>query len=486
MSETQFEYGFRYDPMQWVENDSSLDAAEVRRLVLQNPKPQDRQVFARQIDAQLAEQQDDGSIGTHPLHPVLITSEALVELAKLGASAEEPRVKRALDYLVAQGGYDAGLQSIPPSVYDAMSRFDRNEIPGLKGEVSKQIDEADDWIHLNRQCPWTPVKGLMSLWRNRHLDDRSAATLEQGFKNITEPLNAAGCADYNDPWGYLDAAGSVDLPLAREIVEKQVPMILRSQTADGGWGEHSVKVFRALTKYGFFEALRDPILLPADWRIVKEIPVNGDELVSMTWGDGKLWVYDRKANEIIALSAANGIVERQLKLDVEHGESVGWRDGELVLTQQLPTEQGWLSYEKTRRLLTIDCMTGNVQKEEVLDGLFNIKGAAQVGDELVVADGFLNAVGIFDANMKLDRQRVLGAPGSMELAVQDDTLWHTDWLLTEIIFRSDLNGKLLDWGTTPFQGGCAGLAFDGVKLWALDHTRNRVCMIEKSAEAGIG
>jgi hypothetical protein len=245
-------------------------------------------------------------------------------------------------------------------------------------------------------------------------------------------------------------------------------------------------VFRALTKYGFFEALRDPILLPADWRIVKEIPVNGDELVSMTWGDGKLWVYDRKANEIIALSAANGIVERQLKLDVEHGESVGWRDGELVLTQQLPTEQGWLSYEKTRRLLTIDCMTGNVQKEEVLDGLFNIKGAAQVGDELVVADGFLNAVGIFDANMKLDRQRVLGAPGSMELAVQDDTLWHTDWLLTEIIFRSDLNGKLLDWGTTPFQGGCAGLAFDGVNLWALDHTRNRVCMIEKSAEAGIG
>lgn len=482
MSETQFEYGFRYDPMRWVENNVSLHAAEVRQLVFQKPNPQDRQLFAEKIDAVLAEQQDDGSIGTHPLHPVLMTSEALVELAKLGATAKEPRVRRALDYLVAQRGYDAGLKSIPASVYDAMSRFDRHEIAGLKGEVSKQIDEADEWIHLNRQCPWTPAKGLMSLWRNRHLDDRSLATIERGLKNISEPLNAAGCADYNDPWGYLDAAGSVDLPLGREIVAKQVPMILRSQTADGGWGEHSVKVFRALSKYGLFEALRGPTPLPADWRIVEEISVSGGELASMTWGDEMLWVYDRQANEVLALSPANGNIERRLKLDVEHGQSIGWRDGTIVLTQQLPTEEGWSSHEKTRRLLTIDPMTGKVQKAEVLDGLFNVKGAVQVGHRLVVADGFLNAVAFLDANLNLDRLTVLGAPGSMELAAQDRTLWHTDWLLTEIIFRSDLKGKLLDWGSTPFQGGCAGLAFDGVNLWALDHTNKRVCMIERTSE----
>jgi len=53
-------------------------------------------------------------------------------------------------------------------------------------------------------------------------------------------------------------------------------------------------------------------------------------------------------------------------------------------------------------------------------------------------------------------------------------------LLTEIIFRSDLSGKLLDWGTAPFQGSCAGLAFDGRNLWALDHSGHRVCMIEKT------
>jgi|TARA_Y100000310_G_scaffold336490_1_gene421160 hypothetical protein len=480
MSQTQFEYGFRYDPMHWVENDPSLHAAEVRRLVFETPKPQDKQVFAEQIDAQLSEQQDDGSIGTHPLHPVLITSEALVAVAKLGASAEEPRVKRALDYLVSERGYDRGLESIPASVYDAMSRFDRDDIPGLQGEVSKQIDDAEEWIHLHLQCPWTPVKGLMSLWRNRHLDDRSMATLERGFSNICEPLNAAGCAEYNDPWGYLDAAGSVDLPLGREIVAKQVPMILRSQTPDGGWGEHSVKVLRALTKYGLFEPLREPLPLPADWRIVHEIPIGSVDATGMTWGDGKLWVYDRQANDIVALSSTNGTIERRLKLDVEHGRYIGWRDGDLLLTQQLPTEQGWMSHEKTRRLLTIDAMTGEVQKEELLDGLFEVKGVAQVGDQLVVADGFLNSVAFFDTNLKLERLRVLGAPGSIELTAQDQTLWHTDWLLTEIIFRSDLSGKLLDWGTAPFQGGCAGLAFDGRNLWALDHSGHRVCMIEKT------
>ena len=243
-------YGFRYDPIRWAENDTSLHAAEVRRFVLGRPNPEDQEIFAAKIDDLLEEQQEDGRIGTHPIHPVLVTSEALVNLANLGATDSDPRIENALGYLLAQKGYDAGLESVPGSVFDAMSCFGRTDIPGIQDQVKAQIDDTFSWIHLHCLCPWTPAKGLISLWRNRHHDDRSIGTIERGLRNIAAPLNAAGCASYNDPWGYLDAAATVDLPTGREIIEKQIPMILRSQKADGGWGENSHKVFRALRKCG--------------------------------------------------------------------------------------------------------------------------------------------------------------------------------------------------------------------------------------------
>jgi hypothetical protein len=109
---------------------------------------------------------------------------------------------------------------------------------------------------------------------------------------------------------------------------------------------------------------------------------------------------------------------------------------------------------------------------------------------MVVADGFLNAVGLFRLpDLKKRRVRVLGAPGTIHLATEDGVVWHTDWLLTNIIFKSEPNGKLLDWGTAPFEGGVGdwedqmavmGLAYDGKSLWALNNKTRRICLMEKT------
>ena len=46
--------------------------------------------------------------------------------------------------------------------------------------------------------------------------------------------------------------GVIDHPVAREIIAKQMPLIVSEQHEDGGWGEHSFVAFRALHRHGFF------------------------------------------------------------------------------------------------------------------------------------------------------------------------------------------------------------------------------------------
>jgi hypothetical protein len=315
----------------------------------------------------------------------------------------------------------------------------------------------------------------------RDVDEGVLDVITRGLQGIAPKLNDAGCLDFNDPWGYLDLAGAVDHPLGREIVQKQIPMILRSQGKDGGWGEQSLTVFRALVKYDLLTPLRQLGPLPPDWKVVRSIPAPDGDPFSLAWDGEKLWVYDRSAGEAIAVSPEDGEVLRRLTLPVEHVRALGWWDGALAVTQQLPTERGWEDEEETRRLLRVNPQTGQVERDIALQHMYNIQGVVQADGHLVVADAFANAVGIFDAAEPAEpRHRTLGAPGTMQLAAQGETVWHTDWLLTEIVFRSDLEGALLDWGTKPFDGALTGLAWDGKQLWALDGTTRRLCVIEKA------
>lgn len=100
-------YGFRHDPMAFVEGRESLEAAMVRRLVFDTPKPGDEEILAKRVEEILADQQPDGALSDHELHALLVTGRGRIgELMSLGASPERPEIKKALDYVLSRDGRD--------------------------------------------------------------------------------------------------------------------------------------------------------------------------------------------------------------------------------------------------------------------------------------------------------------------------------------------------------------------------------------------
>ena len=86
--------------------------------------------------------------------------------------------------------------------------------------------------------------------------------LTAALTSVADGINEVGCLSHCDPWGFVDLAGAMDHPLAAKIMRKRLPMVLRGQEADGGWGgvfDRSLQVFRALVRHDVLE----PILIAA-------------------------------------------------------------------------------------------------------------------------------------------------------------------------------------------------------------------------------
>ena len=268
MSNARFQHGFRHDPMKWAQNDSSLQAAMVRRVVIATPKPGDQKILDARIEAILSEQQPDGALSDHELHAMLGTGRGKIrELMTLGASPQHPKIRKAIDYVLSHDGRDpvieraTGEQGMIPGVAISLHAAGAVDKSTVRAAMQRRIDAADRWIHTSDLCPWCPEIQIRSLWETRHLDKRADALITQGLQNIVNAIDT-NTDTYNDPWGYVHVAGVVDHPLGCAIVERLTPMILREQNEDGGWGEHSVKVFRALKRYGLLEKLQKLPPLP--------------------------------------------------------------------------------------------------------------------------------------------------------------------------------------------------------------------------------
>ena len=318
---------------------------------------------------------------------------------------------------------------------------------------------------------------ISALWAGRDVTDVEAA-MTQGLTWMADNMNAAGCLSYWDPWGMLEMAGQVDHPLARRIVEKQVPMILRAQRSDGGWGEHSFQVFQALARYDLLEQLRGLPPQPPDWRVVHSLPLPEGDYFGATWLEGRLWVGERKRNEALALSRRDGRVVARLPLPAGKPRWLGsWRD-ELVLTQGDP----WAGGEK--RLLLLDAQDGTVERELSLDKFTHVGGATEVNGQLWIVDSFFGWLDRVDPEQagtpEPDPGDTLAGPMPCYVTPANGGVWHCD-VWAPAIIKSDFQGRFLDWGERPF-GWVQGLAWDGRHLWALDSDQKRLCEIEKAAD----
>ena len=192
----------------------------------------------------------------------------LARLAELGCPADRAEVKKAVSAVLSKPKPN---QADPYGIYDVrafclLGLTDQPKFRDLARAGLKRIMAREaEWSNIWEGCPWTPIEHLITLWQGRTVADVEPC-VAKALKWIADGINDAGCLSYKDPWGFVRLASVVDHPLARRILEKEVPMLLRAQKPDGGWGDKSVIVFRALKKHGLLDKLRKRPALPADWR----------------------------------------------------------------------------------------------------------------------------------------------------------------------------------------------------------------------------
>jgi beta-lactamase regulating signal transducer with metallopeptidase domain len=478
---SESDFGFRVDPMQFVETDFSVEGAMVRTFVFGRPRPGDDTLIQDErarIKAFEPRSDADGGEGGGP--PYHFNAENLLRLALLGATEAHPEIRRALDLL--ERIPKRPREPIGGDALHALCVLGQADHPAVRHSLRTSRETADQWIQPLSACPWTPTRALPGLWAARELED-TAPLVERGLTGIRDGLHETGCLGFMDPWSFVHCAAHIDHPVAREILIRQIPMLLRAQRPDGGWGENTWKVFAALRKHGLLEELRGKPALPPDWTVIHSVPAPTGDPWGIVWDGERLWTGVRATNEAVAVSPNDGRVVRRLALPAGHGRWLGWWNGKLAVTQGSPSQKG------PKRLLQVDPEDGRVLQDVSLDNLEHVGGATQVGDELWVLDAFFGSRYVLDpADPRSPRQThdEGDLPCSLPItlnAAGDSAAWLVDawspWMV-----KTDRTGRLLDWAERPF-GGYEGVAWDGERLWAIDRANQRICAIEKTGTAPL-
>jgi hypothetical protein len=487
-------YGFRYDPMNWVKSDKTLQGAKVRVLILDQPHDGDRELIQAEICKILAEQNEDGSFGEEGEE----TSGKICELLELGYPADKPEIRQAADALVRlvqekktiSRVLDEG-EELPMGVTDTHSLclVGKTELPELHTTLRWYADHVDDWI--NRGCPWGQSMIMTMLGAAREIEDVEAG-LTQALTWVANNINGAGCLSYFDPWSFVKLSGTVDHPLTRKIADRQLPLILTSQNSDGGWTmpewwpteQSSLNAFLALKKHGILEELRELPPLPSGWKIERSIPAPKGDLWGLAWDGEKWWTCDDETHSAVAISPDDGKVVKKVKLPEGNGRGFGWWNGAIALNQGCPWEKD------PKRLVRVDPDTGEILQEFPLDFLDHVGGVAQVQGNAWVVDSFYGWLMSLDADGKAVRDHVsLAGPLPVAIASDGNVLWHDDlWVPFFIKSGLDYDGQFVDciekpfkepFAEKPYGGVVRGMGHDGRNLWVLDNRNKRICMIRK-------
>jgi len=461
-------YGFRHDPMGFIDTSRSVQAVRARAFLWGRSLAGDREILEDQIARILSQQNTDGSIGKKPDEQ---TGGRLGDLASLGATRDRPEVERAVGWLLDR---EASADEFEFGSYalEGLCRLGvRNR--QVENAARKQIENAER----NTQypgCPWSPAVQLRALSVALPMlegADREAAdrVTEKGLQWILEEMNSAGSVGHKDPFGFVDLVGVFDHPLAREVLLRELPLILRRQKADGSFGPSTFVVIRALKVHGLLDTLRQLPALPADWQIIRSIPAPSDSLRSLAWDGEKLWAGRPASGVAYAVSASDGSVLAGLKLPTEQVRGIGWCGDHLLV-----------AHRKPKQLSFLDPKAGEIQRTISLEKVHWIGSPVRVNREIWVADTWMPCLWRFDERGK-EEPRYFQPAGPLPLAVcfDGEAVWHVDgW--SHAIIRTSLSGRLLDWGEIPFEDGCSGIAWDGENLWALDKNSTRISVIQRA------
>ncbi len=448
-------YGFRHDPMAWARQSDSLEAALARLAVLDAPA---------QGDAERIRDAAATFVGALRREMNLCRPSAeLHDLIQIACENELIDRRALADLIKAHGERDKdGLFGPYETIaMCAIGCGHEQDVPASVAKLAAKVMEENPW----HTCPWGMFLKLRCMWLGRDVAD-----VHEPFEKLLEVVashgDAAGCFADKDPMSRIDVCGVIDHPKARLVVEKALPMILRGQDDDGGWGKRSFQVFRALHRNGVIDALADRPPLPPDWRVVKTLAAPEGELFTMAWGEAKLWVLDVKEKKLVGVSPEDGSVLVTHRLPEVKLGGIGWVGGAIALTRDEP-----------KMLLRVEPTTGDVTEMRGLEKVHSLGGVAQRNGTVLVCDTWMPCAWEYELTGDHDpAYRCFGGPEG--LAADGEGFWRFDWL-APLLLKTDGEGKLIEYGDRPFGRAVKGIAHDGEHLWVLDSAAKRICAIER-------
>ncbi|MFC1453059.1 hypothetical protein ACFLSJ_06895, partial [Verrucomicrobiota bacterium] len=470
-------HGFRYDAMRWVNHSDSFRAAQVRKFVFKQTLEGDEQIINAEIER---------VVSTLPSADREQFGGRLTELIELGASPARSEISGALSRYCTE---DLVRERAVELTGWCAARFLRAAAMGGWDDkkkiatAAKQLTTIDAETMLNWD-PWGWARSVKAALAVRHLVD-TTALIDTWMQALHGESNPAGCVRDFDPWDMFDAVVAVDHPLATDMVTRYLPMVMQSQSPDGGWDKRSLPVFTALVKHGLLGPLSELPSRPSPWQITHSIPAPAGNLNTLTWDGSRLWVLDLDTDTAIAVSPEDGRELKRLTAPLEGPGKiigVGWYKDSMVITAG-----GKEHHEGPARVYLVDPDKGTARKILGVDAPWGPCGSTQVGDNLWIAHGWLVVINP-ETGEDHGHHSDYGS-WSHDLAAEGDTLWHTDeW--APFLFHSDLNGNLIDSFEQPFfthlgEGmPVAGITYDGERLWALDKKNKRICVIERNSTSG--
>lgn len=473
---TEFVHGLRYDPMQWVDTDTSLTAAKVRLHVFGRATARDSALFEREVAEILADQKPLGGFEGTDDHGRFQwkTAERLMRLYDLGVDTNRPEVRMAISHMLTEEVQDDG--TIPVWAAEYLCLVGKGDHPLVAPALERAARRVPSEV-LGQLCPWGEEAYLTALGRGAAYADIDSI-LDLGLRYVIGHVGPLGSYTYKCPWGFVALCGKVDHPLTRRLLGKLVPVILRAQHADGGWGKNSLAVHRALRTHNLLDSLRALPRLPNDWVLARETFIPAGTYRTLAWDGANLWSYDTDTKAAVAISPEDGAQVRRIALPWEHVAGIAWWDSQLVVIRARAKEAHF-----------VDTATGQSTRSFELHGLHWVSGAARVNNELWVGDPWHGCFFRFDPSTgEGTGTTMLPGPNPIDLAGGPDAreLWYVDhW--TPGIVQSDTGGEaLLDWGGEPFGTKVDGVAWDGARLWALDSEGRRVCVVRKRPGADMG
>lgn len=463
LAEYGIRYGFRYDPMEWVEKSDSLDAALIRSEVFGRMKPADENQIDNYLEKTLKEMKE---IARNPEGGFHV---GFVKCFQIAIKRKRPEVTEVVETII-QSGYakDIDFDVYRLQFLGLAGRFNDPLIRRSVKRLAAEVIDTNHWLC----CVWGTFLKLGALLLLGNIPDAVKAR-DLLISDIIKNINPAGfLGKGKNPYGQVMLAFVTDIPEALKILMKTIPFILVAQNADGGWGGDSYAVVYSLIKAGIFKELRQATPKPDDWRIVREIPAPEGAFRQLAWDGKQLWV-QQKGNGVMAFSPEDGSVLKTFDLPGEAIMSIGWWDGKLHAAQ----------LEPKKLLMTIDGETGKLENSFSLEQVSDYGSIGLVNGKVWICDNWDFCMVEFHADGK-GKIRSFWHPTGTEprcFTILPDSMWHAEWC-GPVMIQTGFDGSLLDFANGPFPDTVHGLAWNGDKMWAFKDDMKRICLIERTEE----